>query len=81
MEVINVMKNISVVTTVFNEETRIENLIKCFSWSDDLIIIDKSSTDKTEEIINKYISPTIHLNNIAIRQKRILSASANVFMR
>jgi len=58
------MKNISVITAVFNEETRIENLIKCFSWSDDLIIVDKSSTDKTEEIIKKYISPTIHFENI-----------------
>jgi len=44
----------------FNEESRIENFIKCFSWSDDLILLDKSSTDKSKEIIKKYISHNIH---------------------
>lgn len=53
------MKNISVYIEIFNEEERIENFIKCFLWSDNLIIIDKSSTDKTEDIIKKYISPNL----------------------
>jgi len=54
------MINISVIAVVYNEEERIENFIKCFLWSDDLTIIDKSSTDKTEEIVKKYISPNVH---------------------
>lgn len=48
------MKNISVIAVVYNEEHRIETLIKSFLWSDDLIIVDKSSTDNTQEIIAKY---------------------------
>lgn len=48
------MKNISVVVVVYNEEKRIETFIKSFLWSNDLIIIDKSSTDTTRDIISKY---------------------------
>lgn len=48
------MNKISVITVVYNEESRIENFIKSFSWSNDLIIIDKSSTDNTQQIIKKY---------------------------
>lgn len=50
----HVMKNISVVAVVYNEETRIETFIKSFLWSNDLIIIDKSSTDATRNIIARY---------------------------
>lgn len=53
------MNNITVMAVVYNEESRIENYIKSFSWSNDLIIIDKSSTDKTREIINKYKNCTL----------------------
>jgi glycosyltransferase involved in cell wall biosynthesis len=55
------MKNISVIAEIYNEEDRIENFIKCFLWSNDIIIIDKSSTDNTRKIINKYISNSVHL--------------------
>lgn len=48
------MKNISIIAVVYNEEARIETFIKSFLWSDDLIIVDKSSTDNTREIIAKY---------------------------
>jgi glycosyltransferase involved in cell wall biosynthesis len=48
------MKNITVYTVVYNEEHRIENLLKNCLWSDDIIIYDKSSTDKTREIASKY---------------------------
>ena len=48
------MKNISVVVVIYNEESRIETFIKSFIWSNDLIIIDKSSTDRTRDIIVKY---------------------------
>ncbi len=48
------MKNITVYTLVYNEEARIENLLKNLLWSDDIIIYDKSSTDKTRDIAAKY---------------------------
>lgn len=48
------MKNISVIVVVYNEESRIETFIQSFLWSNDLIIIDKSSTDNTRETIAKY---------------------------
>lgn len=48
------MKNISIVAVVYNEEQRIESFIKSFSWSNDIIIIDKSSTDNTVDIIKEH---------------------------
>ncbi len=48
------MKNITVYILVYNEEARIENLLKNCLWSDDIIIYDKSSTDRTREIASKY---------------------------
>jgi glycosyltransferase involved in cell wall biosynthesis len=67
------MKNISVLTVVYNEEDRIENFIKCFSWSDDLIIIDKSSTDNTETIIKKYVSTNIHYIKIPYTESALIA--------
>jgi glycosyltransferase involved in cell wall biosynthesis len=50
---------ISVVTTVFNEELRIEMLLKCLSWCDDIIVVDKSSSDRTREIALRYTDKVI----------------------
>jgi glycosyltransferase involved in cell wall biosynthesis len=47
-------KNISVIAVVYNEAHRIEYFLRSFQWSDDLIIIDKSSTDNTRDIVLKY---------------------------
>lgn len=47
-------KNISVIAVVYNEAHRIEYFLKSFQWSDDLIIIDKSSTDNTRDIVLRY---------------------------
>lgn len=47
-------KNISVIACVYNEAHRIEHFLKSFMWSDDLIIIDKSSTDNTRDVALKY---------------------------
>lgn len=48
------MNRITITTVVYNEELRIENFIKNCLWSDDIVIYDKSSTDKTLEIASKY---------------------------
>ncbi|MGL6115405.1 MAG: glycosyltransferase [Cetobacterium sp.] len=53
------LKNISVITVVYNEEKRMENFCKSFSWSDDFIIVDKTSTDRTKEIAQKYTTKII----------------------
>lgn len=47
-------KNISVIAVVYNEAHRIESFLKSFLWSNDLIIIDKSSTDGTRDIVLQY---------------------------
>lgn len=48
----NQKKGISVITVVYSEESRIESFIENFAWSDDVIIIDKTSPDKTIQIAN-----------------------------
>lgn len=50
---------ISVVIGVFNEEARIEKTLKCLGWCDDIIVIDKSSTDRTGEIVRRYTDRVI----------------------
>jgi len=47
-------KNITVTAVIYNEEKRIENFIRSFQWSDDIIIVDKSSTDRSREIVEKF---------------------------
>lgn len=42
---------IAVVATVYNEEARIGAFLDSFSWSGELVVIDKSSTDRTAEIV------------------------------
>lgn len=44
---------ISIICLVYNEEKRIERFIKSFEKYDEIIIIDKSSTDNTVEIAEK----------------------------
>ena len=52
-------KNITVSAIVYNEEKRIENLLRSFQWSDDIIVVDKSSTDRTREIATKFNAKVI----------------------
>lgn len=61
------MKNVSVYAIVYNEEKRIENFIKSFLWSDDIVISIRAGTyDKTLELAKNYPVKTIHnpYNNI-----------------
>ena len=44
----------------YNEESRIENVIKNYrQFTDDIIVVDKYSSDKTVEICNKYNAKVI----------------------
>ena len=47
---------ISAVLSVFNEEARIDATLRSFAWCDEIVILDKTSTDRTLEIARKYTS-------------------------
>jgi glycosyltransferase involved in cell wall biosynthesis len=47
-------RKISVIAVVYNEAHRIEYFLKSFQWCDDLIVVDKSSTDNTRDIVLHY---------------------------
>ena len=55
--------SISAVGVVYNEESRIEDCLKCFTWCDEIIIIDRNSTDRTREIASKYTKNIIIIEN------------------
>lgn len=49
-------QTISVVISAYNEEEKIEECLKSASFTDEIIFVDNSSTDKTVEIAKKYTS-------------------------
>ena len=51
--------NITVSLMVYNEEQRIESVLKSFSWVDELVVFDKQSTDNTVEIAKKYTTSVV----------------------
>ncbi len=48
------MHKLSVVISAFNEEKKIEQCLKSVSFADEIVVVNNSSTDKTEEIAKKY---------------------------
>ena len=48
------MSKISVVISAYNEEEKIEACLKSVDFADEIIVVNNSSTDKTEEIAKKY---------------------------
>lgn len=46
--------SISACISVFNEEARIEKTLCSFAWCDEIVVLDKNSTDRTREIARKY---------------------------
>lgn len=54
-------KDISVVIITLNEEQRLEDCLRSvLSISDDIVVIDSGSTDRTVEIAQKYTSKVYH---------------------
>jgi glycosyltransferase involved in cell wall biosynthesis len=45
---------ISAIMPIFNEEERIESTLRTLLWCDEIIVIDKNSTDKSRQIAEKY---------------------------
>jgi glycosyltransferase involved in cell wall biosynthesis len=60
----NFSSQVTAIMTVFNEESRISFTLKSFSWCNQIILIDKCSTDKTIEIAKKYKNVKIIRNNL-----------------
>lgn len=51
------MSNLSVVVSAYNEESKISRCLEAVKgWTDEVIVIDCSSTDNTEKIVRKYTS-------------------------
>jgi glycosyltransferase involved in cell wall biosynthesis len=48
------MKGISVLTVVYQEQERVGSFVDNFLWTQDVVIIDKSSTDRTVEIAREH---------------------------
>lgn len=48
------MNKVSVVISVYNEEKNIKDCLESVAFADEIIVINSSSTDKTEEIAAKY---------------------------
>jgi len=46
--------SISAVLDVYNEEARIEATLRCAMWCDEIVVMDKQSTDRTQEIARRY---------------------------
>lgn len=50
------MNKLSVVISAYNEEKKISECLESVKWADEIIVVNNSSTDKTEEIAKKYTS-------------------------
>lgn len=48
-------------TVVYNEEKRIEKLLKSLMWADEIIVYDKHSTDLTVQLAQKYTDRIIKI--------------------
>ncbi len=48
------MAAISAVLGVYTEEARIESTLRCALWCDEIVVMDKQSTDRTREIAQRY---------------------------
>jgi glycosyltransferase involved in cell wall biosynthesis len=55
--------SISALMSVYNEEERIETAMKNLQWCDEIIILDKNSTDNTRAIAEKYGAKVFLWNN------------------
>jgi len=53
--------SISAVMLVYNEEARIEATLRCATWCDEIVVLDKHSTDRTREIALRYTPKVIEI--------------------
>lgn len=55
------MAAISAILMVYNEETRIEATLRCASWCDEIIVLDKQSTDRTQQIARRFTDKVLEI--------------------
>lgn len=63
---------------VYNEEKRLKNVLECFRWCDEILLLDKESTDDTVKIAKQYSNVTILTK---IRTERYDSNEAEYFLK
>src|SRR5581483_1785352 len=49
------MSKLSVVISAYNEEEKIKACLESVKWADEIVLLNNSSTDKTEDIARKTI--------------------------
>lgn len=57
------MTRISAILTVYNEEQRVEHALKSAAWCDEIVVLDKNSTDRTCEIAARYTDKIVTFND------------------
>jgi glycosyltransferase involved in cell wall biosynthesis len=57
------MNKLSVVISAYNEEQKIEDCLKSVKFADEIIVVNNSSTDKTEEISRRYTKTVFNQPN------------------
>ena len=55
--------SISAIIPVYNEEHRIEATLRCAKWCDEIIVVDKQSTDQTRDIAGRYTDKIFVIDN------------------
>lgn len=63
------MPGISSIVITFNEEDNIKDCLESIKWSDEIIVIDSGSTDKTVEIARNY-TDKIFIEKLSYGSKR-----------
>ncbi|MEE9910726.1 MAG: glycosyltransferase [Deltaproteobacteria bacterium] len=55
--------SITAIIPVYNEEYRIEATLRCASWCDEIIVVDKQSNDRTRDIVARYTDKIFVIDN------------------
>ncbi len=61
--------SITAAMVVYNEEKRLENALKSCAWCDEIIVVDRNSTDRTREIAARYTKKIFILDNVEFSPK------------
>jgi glycosyltransferase involved in cell wall biosynthesis len=64
------MSKLSTIVITYNEESNIKDCLDSLSFSDEIIIIDSSSTDRTREIASAYTDKILITDSESYAQKR-----------
>ena len=54
---------ISAIIPVFNEERRLRTCLETYRWCDEIVVLDKESTDRTREIAAQYTNKILSMRN------------------